>query len=125
MKFKYAVFLLALVAGCDHNEAMNPEVITDNVQQLGRTSVVLEGNIKQPGSIRPIKYGFLWDSIPGTNILTAAHRLDLGSTDVAKIYSIRLDNLTPNTAYFARAYAASTDYSKIYYANEILFNTLP
>ena len=120
-----ALFLFFSLTACDHNEAVNPVVITDDPPQLGTTSAVIEGNIKETGSIRPIKYGFLWDSLSGLNILTAKHRIDLGPTDVNRIYQVALTGLTPNTQYFVRAYAASTDYSKIYYGNEIQFKTLP
>ena len=120
-----APFLFFSLMACDHNEAVNPVVITDDPPQLGTTSAVIEGNIKETGSIRPIKYGFLWDSLSGLNILTAKHRIDLGPTDVNIIYQVALTGLTANTQYFVKAYAANTDYSMIYYGNEVPFKTLP
>jgi hypothetical protein len=126
MKFRQLTLLLLFtLLACDKGEAIYPDVFTDDPQQLGQTSVVIEGNIRETGSIRPIRYGFLWDSTGGLNILTAKNKLDLGSTDVKKIYSIRLDSLKPNTTYYATAYTASPDYTKIYYGNEISFKTLP
>src|SRR6267378_2511898 len=119
------LYLLFILAGCDKGEAVDPVVATNDPQQIGKTSVVLEATIKEAGSIRPIQYGFLWGTTGGLNIVTAKNRLDLGSTDVKKTYSVKLDSLTANTTYFATAYAASPDYSKIYYGNEISFKTLP
>jgi hypothetical protein len=126
MNFRNITLLcLVLLTGCDKGEAVYPVVITNDPQQIGKTSIVLEATIKETGSIRPIQYGFLWGATGGLNILTAKNKLDLGSTDINKTYSIKLDSLTANTAYFARAYTASPDYSKIYYGNEISFKTLP
>ena len=125
MRWRTPIFFALLLAACDHNEATDPVVVTDDPTQLGTTSAVIEGNIKDPGSIRPIKYGFLWDSVPGTNILTAKHKLDLGSVSAAKVYQVALTGLTANTQYYVRAYAASPDYSKLYYGAEVGFKTLP
>jgi hypothetical protein len=113
------------LAGCDKEEAVDPVVATNDPQQLGQTSVVIEATIIETGSIRPIQYGFLWSDVGGLNLLTAKNKLDLGSTDSKKTYSIKLDNLTANTLYYARAFTASPDYSRIYYGNEISFKTLP
>jgi hypothetical protein len=120
-----ALYLLFILTGCDKGEAVDPVVATNDPQQIGKTSVVLEATIKEAGSIRPIQYGFLWGTTGGLNIVTAKNKLDLGSTDATKTYSIRLDSLTANTTYFATAFTASPDYSKIYYGNEISFKTLP
>ena len=98
---------------------------TSEAQQIGATSVVLEADIIETGSIRPIRYGFLWDVTGGLNILTAANTLDLGSTSAKRKYSIKLEMLSPNTQYFVRSFAANEDYTKIYYGNEITFTTLP
>ena len=111
--------------GCDKEEAVDPVVITNDPQQIGSTSVVLEATIKETGSVRPIQYGFLWGTTAGLNLLTAENKYDVGSTGDKKNYSIKLDLLTANTSYFVRAYTASPDYSKIYYGNEISFKTLP
>jgi hypothetical protein len=120
-----ALLFFFMLTGCDKGEAIDPVVETNDPQQIGKTSVVLEATIKETGSIRPIQYGFLWGTTGGLNLLTSKNKLDLGSTASKKTYSIRLDSLTANTAYFARAYTASPDYSKIYYGNEISFKTLP
>jgi hypothetical protein len=127
MKFRaILILLLAGVTRCDHNEAVDPAVLTETpAQEIGKTGAKVYGDIQQTGSTRPIKYGFIWDSVSGTNIFTAKNRLDLGPTSVTLKFSISIDSLSPNTQYFARAYAASPDYSKIFYANEISFTTLP
>ena len=126
MNFKNITLLLFFsLAACDKGEAVDPVVATDDPQQIGKTSVVITATIQETGSIRPIQYGFLWGASGGLNLLTAKNKLDLGSTGSKKTYSIKLDSLTANTSYFARAYTASPDYSKIYYGNEVSFTTLP
>lgn len=126
MNFKsITLFILFFLTGCDKGEAVEPIVVTNDPQQIGKTSVVIEATIQETGSIRPIQYGFLWGATGGLNLLTAKNKLDLGSTDSKKTYSIKLDSLTAGTTYYARAYTASPDYSKIYYGNEIAFSTLP
>ena len=125
MNFKNVTLLVLFVlTGCDKGEAVDPVVVTLDPQQIGKTSVVIEATIQETGSIRPIQYGFLWGATGGLNLLTAKNKIDLGSTDSKKTYSIKLDSLTAGTTYYARAYTSSPDYSKIYYGNEIAFSTL-
>ena len=119
------LLLFFSLTACDKGEAVDPVVVTDDPQQIGRTSVVIAATIQETGSIRPIQYGFLWGATGGLNLLTAKNKLDLGSTNSKKTYSIKLDSLTAGTTYYARSYTASPDYSKIYYGNEIAFSTLP
>ncbi|MFZ1807641.1 MAG: hypothetical protein WAU36_10485 [Cyclobacteriaceae bacterium] len=109
---------------CDSEEAEFPELITMQAQQIGSTSVVLEMEIKETGTIRPIRYGFLWSESPDLNLFTASNKVDLGMTNDKGEYSILLESLTPNTRYFVRSFAANHDYSKVYYGNETSFSTL-
>ncbi len=118
-------FLVAFLAGCDSEEAVDPVVVTNSPQALGQTSVIVGATIKEAGSIRPIQYGLLWSDAGGINILTAKKKYDLGSTSSTITYSIQIDSLSPGTNYYVRSYTASPDYSKIYYGNEVAFKTLP
>jgi hypothetical protein len=80
--------------------------------------------IKETGTIRPIRYGFLWSESSDLNLFNANNKVDLGMTSDKGKYSIRLESLTPNTQYFVRSFAANHDYSKVYYGNETSFSTL-
>src|SRR5258707_15473123 len=85
MKFRnIALYLLFILTGCDKGEAVDPVVATNDPQQIGKTSVVLEATIKEAGSIRPIQYGFLWGLTGGLNILTAKKKIDIGLTAATK-----------------------------------------
>ncbi|MEQ8363591.1 MAG: hypothetical protein RH948_12030 [Cyclobacteriaceae bacterium] len=120
------IFLLFLVISlsCDSEEAEFPELNTLQAQQIGPTSVVLEMEIKETGTIRPIRYGFLWSESSGLNLFTASNKVNLGMTSDKGKYSIRLESLMPNTQYFVRSFVANHDYSKVYYGNETSFSTL-
>lgn len=112
------------ISGCDTDEAEFPELITSEAQQIGNSSAVLEAEIKETGSIKPIQYGFLWSTTPGINIFNTSDKLDLGSTSEKRKYSIKLESLTPSTQYFVRSFSTNADFSKFYYGNEITFTTL-
>ncbi len=122
---KWCAVLVLLVMGCQDNEANAPQLVTEEAQQIGATSVVMGAEIKEIGPIRPVNYGFLWDSQKDLSIISSKNKLILGSTSEPRKFSIKLDNLTPSTAYYYRAFAANVDYSKIYYSNVVTFTTLP
>ena len=118
------MLLCCLAFSCDTDEAEFPVLTTSGAQQIGRTSVVLEVEVREVGSIRPIRYGFLWGTAPGMDIFNAANRLDLGNISERGKHSIKLELLSPGTRYFVRSFAANQEYSKIYYGNEMSFTTL-
>jgi hypothetical protein len=123
---RYPIILfMALLMGCQDPEPDAPNVITQDAQQIGSTSVVMGAEIKQIGPIKPMNYGFLFDSQSDLTILAAARKIVLGSTGDPKVFSIKLENLNPNTTYHYRGFAANGDYSKVYYSNIITFTTLP
>ncbi|MCB0493534.1 MAG: hypothetical protein KDC93_14095 [Cyclobacteriaceae bacterium] len=124
VKLHFFLLLFIFTISCDSEEAEFPELITLQAQQIGSTGVVLEMEIKETGTIRPIRYGFLWSESSDLNLFTASSKVDLGMTSEKGKYSIRLESLMSNTQYFVRSYAANQDYSKVYYGNETSFFTL-
>jgi hypothetical protein len=121
---KSIFFLTLILFACQVNEADAPEMSTQDAQQIGATSVVMGAEIKEIGPIRPVNYGFLWDTQSDLSVIASANKLVLGSTNGPKIYSIKLDNLNKNTTYYYRSFTANEDYSKIYYGNTVSFKTL-
>jgi hypothetical protein len=120
------ITILALVfLGCQNNEADVPELRTEEAQQIGATSVVMEAGITEIGPVRPMKYGILWDKQSDLSIVASANKNILGSADGPRKFSIKVDNLSPSTTYYYRGFAANDDYSKIYYSNVVTFTTLP
>lgn len=122
---KLGLFCLMLLCACQENEPDSPGMITQDAQQIGATSVVMGGRIEAVGPVKPINYGFLWDTVQDITIVGARNKLVLGSSSDPRTFSIKLDNLLPSTTYYYRSFAANADYSKIYYANIVSFTTLP
>ncbi|CAN5330433.1 hypothetical protein BH09BAC3_BH09BAC3_28960 [soil metagenome] len=119
-------FLLLVVAvGCQNNEADFPELSTDEAQQIGATSVVMGAEIREIGPVRPVNYGFLWDTQSDITIASSRNKIILGSASAARKFSIKLEILAPNTKYYYRGFASSVDNTKFYYSGVVSFTTLP
>lgn len=122
---KLGLFCLLLLCACQDNEPDSPGMTTQDAQQIGATSGVLNGKIEAIGPVRPINYGFLWDTGQDLTVVGARNSHVLGLSSEPKAFSIKLDNLTPSTTYYYRSFAANDGYSKIYYGNILSFTTLP
>src|SRR5882672_6508345 len=109
------LFWIILMSGCQVNEADFPEVATEEAQQIGATSVMMGAEIKEIGPIKPVNYGFLWDTQSDLSIAAARNKVILGSVSDPRKFSIKLDNLTRGTIHYYRGFAANGDFSKIYY----------
>lgn len=114
-----------LLIACQNNEADAPELFPDDPQQIGATSVVMGAEIKEIGPVRPVNYGLLWDTQNDVSIVTSKNKVILGSASAPKKFSIKLDNLSPNTVYYYRGFAANADNTKFYYSGIVSFTTLP
>ena len=122
---KSGLFFFLLLFACQENEPDYPGILTEEAQQIGATSVVMGADIKSIGPVRPINYGFLWDTAQDLTIVGAANKMALGSASEPRKFSILLENLTPSTTYYYRSFAANEGYTKIYYGNVVSFTTLP
>ena len=118
-------FILVLLLSCQDNEADAPDLTTAEAQQIANNGAVMGCEIKEVGPVRPINYGFLWDTQANVSIVAAANKYIAGSTSSPRTFSIQLNNLTAATKYYYRGFAANADYSKIYYSNVVTFTTLP
>ncbi len=121
---KKIVLGFLLLSACQENEADFPEVNTHPVREIGTISVLLEAEIKEVGPVRPVNFGFVWSTQPSVTILSSDKYI-VGSTSEPRLFSIKPDTFQPGTTYYYRGFAANADYSKIYYGNEVSFNTLP
>ena len=124
MKY-WRIFILLIFISCQDNEADAPEMFTEDAQAIGSTGVLMGAEIKKIGPVRPVNFGFLWDTQENISMATAANKYIGGSTSDARKFSIQLSNLYSSTKYYYRGFAANADYSKIYYGNIIAFTTLP
>ena len=125
MRKWFALGWILLLVACQVNEADAPEVQTEEAQQIGSTSVVMGAEIKEIGPVKPVNYGFLWDTQSDVTIATAKNKVILGSATDPRKFSIKLDKLVPATLHYYRGFAANGDYSVIYYGGIVTFTTLP
>ena len=119
------VIILLFFIGCQNNEADAPELFTEEAQSIASTGVLMSAEIREIGPVRPVNFGFLWDTQPDLTMAAASNKYFGGSTSETRKFSIQLSNLTASTKYYYRGFAANGDYSKIYYGNVVTFTTLP
>jgi hypothetical protein len=122
---KLGLICLLLLGACQVYEPDSPGMVTQDAQEIGSTSVVMEGKIEVVGPVKPIHYGFLWDTGQDLTVVGTKNMQVLGSSSEPRTFSIRLDNLVPATTYYYRCFSANDGYSKIYYGNVVSFTTLP
>ena len=122
---KRLLLLLVLLTGCQDNEADRPELETKPAQQVGATSALLEAELVETGPIKPVVVGFLWGTTSDLTIFSAPDKHTFGTTSEKGPFSIHVDHLAPITTYYYRAFAADTDFTKIYYGAVVSFTTLP
>ncbi len=121
----WRIFILLLFIGCQDNEADVPELFTEDAQAIASTGVLMGAEIKAIGPVRPVNFGFLWDTQSDLTMVASANKYIGGSTSDTRKFSIQLSNLYSSTKYYYRGFAANSDYSKIYYGNVVTFTTLP
>lgn len=114
-----------LLCACQNNEADIPELNTRNAQVIGGDSAVLDGELAEIGPVRPVTIGFLWDVQEDINIATAKNKYIIGTTDSPRTFSVLIDKLLPDTTYYYRSFAATNNFSNLYYGQVISFTTLP
>jgi uncharacterized protein (TIGR02145 family) len=97
-----------------------PEIITTDVNSITLTSANSGGNITTDGGDQIISRGLVWNTT-----VNASMEQHTGITTEGSgkgIFTSKMENLTPNTMYFIRAYA--TNSAGIAYGTEISFTTL-
>ena len=117
-------FLLILAtAGCkksgDEGYVTDlPTLTTKAVSRLTRTTATLGGIFTSSGNVTLTDRGLCYNISPNPTITDKKFSSGVGTNN----FETDLTNLTPNTAYYARAYA-TTDKGTVY-GNEIAFSTI-
>jgi uncharacterized protein (TIGR02145 family) len=98
------------------NSAVN--IITTEMSVVGSTLAIAGGNVINNGGKIVVQRGVCWatNQNPSINNAITSNGGGLG------LYTSDLYQLTPNTTYFLRAYALTSD-GGVYYGNEISFST--
>ena len=115
--FHIFLFLGTLVIVSCEDRSEPPVVGTGRVTEVNLTSAMVPGFIIFDGGSRVKSKGICWDT--SDDPIIASNRTDEGGGQES--FSSRLINLTPNTIYYARAYA--TNRSGTGYGITISFKT--
>jgi uncharacterized protein (TIGR02145 family) len=96
-----------------------PEIITDSVTGIAKTSAVCGGNITSQGGTPVTARGVCW------SLATITTLTNNKTTDGEGIgtFSSDITGLSPGTNYYVRAYATNSGGTKL--GNEITFSTMP
>ncbi len=99
-------------------QASVPVLTTSSVSSLGTVSVISGGNITSDGGSAILTRGICWNTQTNPSISNFKTSNGIGSG----IFVSQITGLSPNTTYYARAYASNS--SGVSYGNEISFTTL-
>ncbi|MCP4104227.1 MAG: hypothetical protein GY749_01605 [Desulfobacteraceae bacterium] len=99
-----------------------PTVETDSVTSLTSATGTGKGNITDPGYPDPDHHGIVW-SMEHNPTISLDTKTDFGSVSSAGLFTCSITGLSPDTTYYARAYATNT--AGTAYGDEVEFRTLP
>lgn len=103
------------------DEVVIPTVCTQIITALTATSAVSGGVVTNNGLAEIESQGIVWNTSPNPSIDNNLGYTDNGS--VAGDFVSEMNNLTPNTIYYVRAYAINS--AGTGYGEQIVFETLP
>ncbi|MBO0329990.1 fibronectin type III domain-containing protein [[Muricauda] lutisoli] len=126
---KYPILSLALIflLGCSsssesENEPQStvdlPIIATNSPNEITAVSAQLGGSISNNGGANIIDKGVVWDVASGPTINDNKKSIGSGNDNFSAI----VDNLEPDTKYYARSYAVNSKGTA--YGNEVTFTTL-
>lgn len=96
-----------------------PTVTTNLVSDITETSVICGGNVVSDGGAEVSLRGLCWST---TDNPTIEDDLSMGGGSGVGSFEMVVDNLTPNTKYYIRAYAVNSQGTS--YGEEVVFTTI-
>jgi CubicO group peptidase (beta-lactamase class C family) len=123
LKLKYFLIVaLFLLFACSKEETPNefslPEITTNLATSITNTQANIDGIITKNGNSAILNYGICWNISPNPTI----ENTKTSNTANVTTFENTLQDLLPNTLYYARAYA--TNQAGTVYGNEVSFTTL-
>ena len=97
-----------------------PVVTSQSVTEIADVSATGNGNIVELGYYNPSQYGLCWNTTGNSSI--ADDKTEQGAISLTGAFTSDITGLSPNTTYYARAYA--TNDAGTSYGEEVLFTTL-
>ena len=101
------------------NMVGTPEISTNAVYDVTATSAVCGGNITSDGGSEVTLRGVCWSM---TNNPTMEDALSMGGGSGVGSFEVVINDLTPNTKYYVRAYAVNSKGTS--YGEEVVFTTV-
>ena len=119
-RFVSWMMLLLIIQGCKPKDP-GPQITLDTGEliELGPTHCTIEGEIYETGVSGILQHGFTWSDSPNVS-LESGEKNELGAAGPGE-YSSTIQNLSPSTTYYIRAYASDAHQTK--YGAEINFIT--
>ncbi len=123
-KLHFAVIIFIGLIACDNSETPKPsialpEVTTTMLASISQTTAMSGGSITNAGDVEVTAKGVVWSTSTNPTVALATKTNDgIGTTTFSSV----LDNLTPATQYYMRAYASNV--AGTAYGNELSFTTL-
>jgi hypothetical protein len=99
---------------------ISPVVTTQAVSSIGTTTATGNGNITTLGSPNPTSYGICYGETENPTI--SGNKVDKGAASATGAFTAGITGLTPNTFYYARAFA--TNSVETAYGAQVSFTTL-
>ncbi len=100
-------------------DSVPPLVLTDIVTDIGTHSAIGNGQIADLGEPAAYQHGFCWNTTGDPSVLD--NKSEKGPVSEIGYFSTLIDNLVPDTTYYARAYAVSA--AGTFYGEVASFNT--
>ena len=127
IKILYSIFFclstILLLTGCSKKgntpnppSVEVPRILTDHVDSVTQTSVVVYGEIKSTGGGTVTDAGFCWSS---TNLYPTISDSKTSASVQAGLFKTKISGLTEGTTYYVRAYAKNG--AGVGYGNAITF----
>lgn len=122
----YLIFVAILFDSC--NEQIDPPnynnritITTGDASNINYSSASINGILSETFNNDISDYGHCWNTT--SNSVISDEHSSFGSTNSGLEFSTNIENLTPNTDYFVRAYFIIEE--DVVYGNEIKFSTMP
>ncbi len=115
------VFSLILVISCGKDPKPNDSKITFSntaVNNVTTSKALATSQLTVNGNLQVSEQGFVLDTLQNPTVTSIKKKSD--SIKVG-VYAVQINNLLPNSKYFAKPYAITSD-SKIFYGDEVSFN---
>jgi hypothetical protein len=111
------IVFVSLAQSCTKEKHVAPTLTTKLISNISYTTVLSGGVVTNEGGTAVVSRGVCWNTSPKPTI---NNDITIDGSGLG-VYQSSIDNLTPNTKYYVRAYALNN--SGTGYGNEISFTT--